>query len=129
MNTAKTPTLTYTCSILGSLLFYYQMRSHVDGDIQLLPQWSKPIAINFSTLRPPRIITSTLLAINTTFINVELFSISVLVELTWEKPADEMDILYEVWVGSRPLGVFEEPEESEEFGSILPLQVPILRAL
>ena len=45
-------------------------------------------------------------------------------ELSWEEAEETDDLeMYEVWVGGRALGEFEQPEESEVSGSILQFQV------
>ena len=105
-----------------------QMRSLVDGDIYLLPQWSEPISLTLSTLPPPEINSSSLLSISVTSpSNSDSFSVSTTVELSWEEPEETDDLeMYEVWVGGRSLGEFEQPEESEVFGSIIQFQVPYL---
>ena len=104
---------------------YIQMRSLVDDGIHLLPQWSEPISLTLSTLPPPEINSSSLLSISVTSpSNSDSFSVSTTVELSWEEPEETDDLeMYEVWVGSRSLREFEQPEESEEFGSVLQFQV------
>ena len=107
-------TLLFTNSV-----FILQIRSLADNDIQLLPQWSDPIPLKFNTLSPPNITSSHLLAINS-----DGLFVSTTVELSWEEPEEGDNIeKYEVWVGVRNLGEFEQPEESEAFGSILQFQV------
>ena len=120
-----TPLYYSLTSIPYSLLFYFQIRSHVDDDIRLLPQWSDPISLTFSILPPPEINSSSLLSISTTSpSNSDNFSVSTTVELSWEEPEETDNLeMYEVWVGGRALGEFEQPEESELFGSILQFQV------
>ena len=101
------------------------MRSLVDGDNHQLPQWSEPISLTPSTLPPPEINSSSLLLISVTSpSNSDSFSVSTTVEMSWEEAEETDDLeMYEVWVGGRALGEFEQPEESEVFGSILQFQV------
>ena len=101
------------------------MRSRVDEDIRLLPQWNEPISLTPSTLPPPEINSSSLLSISVTSpSDSDSFSVSTTVEVSWEEPEETDDLeMYEVWVGSRSLEEFEQPEESEMFGSILQFQV------
>ena len=105
-----------------------QMRSLVDGDIHQLPQWSQPISLTPSTLPPPEINSSSLLSISVTSdpSNSDSFSVSTTVEVSWEEPETDDLKMYEVWVGGRALGEFEQPEESDVFGSILQFQVPYI---
>ena len=101
------------------------MRSLADDDIQLLPQWSDPISLTFNPLSPPNIASNHLLAISLTSpSNSDSLSVSTTMELSWEEP-EERDVIemYEVWVGVRDLGEFEQPEESEAFGSVIQFQV------
>ena len=101
------------------------MRSLVDDNIHLLPQWSESRTLTPSTLPPPEINSSSLLSISVTSpSNSHSFSVSTTVELSWEEPEETDDLeMFEVWVGGRSLGEFEQPEESEVFGSILQFQV------
>ena len=110
---------------LTILFTHSQMRSLVDGDIHLLPQWSQPISLTLSILPPPEINSSSLLSISVTSpSNSDSFSVSTTVEVSWEEPEETDDLeMYEVWVGGRALGEFEQPKESEVFGSILQFQV------
>ena len=102
------------------------MRSLVDDDIHLLPQWSDPKPLTLSTLPPPEINSSTLLSISVTSpSDSDSFSVSTTVELSWKEPEETDDLeMYEVWVGGRALGEFEQTEENEVLGSILQFQVP-----
>ena len=99
----------------------------MDGNINLLPQWSQPINVPLAVLPPPDIITSRLLSLNLTANSHDDFSVEVYIKLSWSKPeggTEDMEV-YEVWVGSVPLEEYKEA--SQQLGDIVPLEVqPVL---
>ena len=101
-----------------------QMRSIVDGDINLLPQWSPAINVSLKVLPPPDISSSSLLSLNlTTNSQDDFFLVEVSIELAWSEPEgvrEDVEV-YEVWVGSAPLEEYEEA--SQQLGDIVPLEV------
>ena len=101
------------------------MRSLNPDDIRLLPQWSGPESLNFSHLPVPNISSSEVLSINvTSAVNPDDFYVTVEVALAWEEPLDFENLThYDVWIGSRALRHFEEPEESDMTGKIFPIPV------
>ena len=101
-----------------------QMRSIVDGDINLLPQWSQPINVPLEVLPPPDISSSRLLSLILATNSQEGFLlVEASIELAWSKPEGVREDMegYEVWVGSVPLEGYEEA--SQQLGDIVPFEV------
>ena len=75
-----------------------------------LPQWSDPVSVPIDILTPPEILESQLLSFSLVSSGGQ-FDVSTSVNLTWEEPerSEELE-RYEVWVGSRALAEFEEPD-------------------
>ena len=103
---------------MTEFLFSPQMRSIVEGDIMLLPQWSDPILVSLDVLTPPNITNSQLLSLQLTTNSLIDFLMETSIELSWTVPegGSEGLLFYEVWIGSIAL---EEYEESERLGDII----------
>ena len=88
------------------------MRSIVEGDIMLLPQWSDPILVSLDVLTPPNITNSQLLSLKLTTNSPTDFLMETSIELSWTEPegGSEGLLFYEVWIGSIALEEYEEPE-------------------
>ena len=75
-----------------------------------IPQWSEPVHLTITKLPAPELTTAKLVS---TSLEIESsgYNISATVNMNWERPANHknLDVL-EVWVGSRSLGEFEEPD-------------------
>ena len=88
----------------------------VNGDTIYLPRWSDPEPVNIDILSPPAI-NSQLLSYSPVTAG-ERISVSTSVNLTWEGTGEGDEIeRYEVWVGSRALAEFEQPD-NDDFGQI-----------
>ena len=92
------------------------MKDLVNGDTIFLPRWSDPEPVSIDILSPP--------AINSQLLSYSLvpaeekISVSTSVNLIWERTGEGDEIeRYEVWVGSRALVEFEQPD-NEDFGQI-----------
>lgn len=97
------------------------MRS-VSDDISLLPQWSAPEYLELGLLPEPKISRSEVVSIDVT--SPDDLYVTTEVVLAWEEPQDLENLTrYDVWIGSRALGLFEEPEESDTTGKIFPILV------
>ena len=104
------------------------MRSLVDDDLTLLPQWSTPINVSLHLLPPPEITSSKLLSIGLTSTDVGDFAVAMEVMLSWVEPEDRDELeSYEVWIGPSELGEFEQPGEMD--GSITEFPVYMIRYL
>ena len=104
---------------------HLQMRSLNPDDISLLPQWSGPESLKFSRLPVPTISSSEMVSIDVTSgVNPDDLYVTTEVALAWEEPLDFENLTrYDVWIGSRALRHFEEPEESDTTGKIFPIPV------
>ena len=103
-----------------------QMRSLIPDEINLLPQWSDPKYLNFSLLPTPEIRSSELISTSiTTAEHSNNLYVNAVVQLVWEDVSLDGGELthYDVWVGSRTLGDFEQPEESDMTGNIFSIPV------
>ena len=102
------------------------MRSLIPDKIHLLPQWSAPKYLNFSFVPPPKIRSSELISTNITVAaHSNNLYVSTVVQLVWEDVSLDSGELthYDVWVGSRTLGDFEQPGDSDMTGNILSIPV------
>lgn len=102
------------------------MRSVIPGDIKLLPQWSDPEYLELDLLPQPTISSSEVVSIDvvTSALNPDDLHVTTEVALAWEEPRDIENLThFDVWIGSRALGKFEEPEESDMTGKIFPILV------
>ena len=103
-----------------------QMRSLIPDEINLLPQWSDPKYLNFSLVPPPSIRSSELISTSITVaVHSNNLYVNAVVQLVWEDVSLDSGELthYDVWVGSRTLGDFEQPEENDMTGNILSIPV------
>ena len=99
----------------------------VDGT-SFLPQWSDPVRVPMVILPPPVITTSDLLSFSLISSNGR-FSVETTLDLSWEDPEGSEELeRYEVWVGSRALTQFEQPDNTDSFGQIftIPVQTQLL---
>ena len=104
------------------------MRSLMNNDVTLLPQWSTPINVSLNLLPPPEITSSKLLSISLTSTDVGDFAVATEVMLSWVEPEDREELeSYEVWIGPRELGEFEQPGEMD--GAIIEFPVYMIRYL
>ena len=96
------------------------MRSLISGKIHLLPQWSAPKYLNFSFVPPPKIRSSELISTSIT-----AHYVNAVVQLVWEDVSLDSGGLthYDVWIGSRTLGDFEQPGDRDMTGNILSIPV------
>ena len=99
------------------------MRSLIP-DVSLLPQWSGPEPLKFSHLPVPDISSSEVSIDVTSAMNTDDLYVTTEVALAWEEPLDLENLTsYDVWIGSRALRRFEEPEESDMTGKIFSIPV------
>ena len=111
---------------LGLLYTYIQIRPHVEINT-LLPQWSAPVAISFSTQPPPEVTSTELMSTELTpGLNSGEFRIDVTVAVSWAESAQEQSgevDHYQLWIGIRQLGEFEEPDDDTISGSVFQFEV------
>ena len=102
------------------------MKSIISDNIQLLPQWSDPNYLNLSLVPPPKIRSSELISTNITVAaHSNNLYVNTVVQLVWEDVSLDSGELthYDVWVGSRTLGDFEQPEENDMTGNFFSIPV------
>ena len=108
------------------LYTYIQIRPRVEINT-LLPQWSAPVAISFSTQPPPEITNTELTSTELTpGSNSEEFTIDVTVAVSWAESAQEQSgevDHYQLWIGGQEVGEFEEPDDDTTSGSVFQFEV------
>ena len=99
----------------------------VTTEVNFLPVWSDPVSVQMIILPPPVITDSQLLSFSlTSSKSSDDFSVTAELQLSWEDFNVSEDLYqYEVWVGSKALDEFEEPDSNENLGQILQFPVSI----
>ena len=89
------------------------MENLVNEDTISLPRWSDPRSISLDISPLPEIVQSQLLSFSLVS-DGDRFSLSTSLNLTWEEVEESEELeSYEVWVGSRTLGEFEQLDNDE----------------
>ena len=92
------------------------MENLVNEDTISLPRWSDPISITLDISPPPEIVQSQPLSFSLVS-DGDQFSLSTSLSLTWEEVEESEELeRYEVWVGSRAFGEFEQPDNDDSGG-------------
>ena len=113
-------------SFIAAMMLYtvfLQARPLVE-DITSLPQWSDPIAFNFTTLPPPEITSTNLIATSLTVNEISGdFTVNVTVDMKWKQPLGAQGRDFELWIGGRIIGEYEQLKEGVISSSDFQFQV------